>query len=85
MLTVDDIELVGAVALDRFAEHAEAGIVDEVFDLDAGGGQGVGNLVACIGCVRSQGMTIGAARPAAVISPASAVRRSTRRATSATR
>ena len=42
-------ELLGAIALDRSAEHTEAGIVDDVFDLDAGGSQGRGNPVAGIG------------------------------------
>ena len=34
---------------DRVAEHAEARIVDDVFDLDAFGGQRRGDLVAGIG------------------------------------
>ena len=45
----DDAELLGAVPLDRMAEHAEAGIVDDIFDLDAFGGKRGGNLVAGIG------------------------------------
>ena len=45
----DDAELLGAVALDRLAEQAEARIVDDVLDLDAFGGQRRGDLVAGIG------------------------------------
>ena len=45
----DDAELLGAIELDRVAEQAEAGIVDDVFDLDAFGGQRRGDLVAGIG------------------------------------
>ncbi len=45
----DDAELLGAIQFDRVAEQAEARIVDDVFDLDAFGGQGGGNLVAGIG------------------------------------
>ena len=45
----DDAELLVAIELDRPAEQTEAGIVDDVFDLDACGGQSCGNLVAGIG------------------------------------
>ncbi len=45
----DDGELLHAVQLDRIAEQTEAGIVDDVLDLDARGGQRRGDLVAGIG------------------------------------
>ena len=45
----DDAELLGAVQFDRIAEQTEAGIVDDVLDLDACGGQRRGDLVAGIG------------------------------------
>ena len=42
-------ELLGAVQLDRVAEHAEARIVDDELDLHAFGRQGRGDLVAGVG------------------------------------
>ena len=45
----DHVELVGAIALDRPAEQAEAGVVDDVLGLHAGRGQSLGNPVAGIG------------------------------------
>ena len=34
----DDLELIRPIALDRLAEHTESSVVDDVFDLYAGGG-----------------------------------------------
>ena len=48
ILTVIHVELIGSVALDCPAEQSEARIVDDVFDLDACGGQRLGNPVAGI-------------------------------------
>ena len=45
----DDAELLRAVELDRIAEQTEAGIVDDVLDLHAGGGQRRGDFVTGIG------------------------------------
>ena len=45
----DHAELRGAIELDRMTEQAEAGIVDDVFDLHPCGGQGRGDHVAGIG------------------------------------
>ena len=45
----DHVELIGAIALDRPAEQAEAGIVDDVLHFEAGRGQSFGNPVAGIG------------------------------------
>ena len=45
----NDIELIDPIALDRLAEHAESGVVDDVFDLCAGGSQGLGNSAAAVG------------------------------------
>ena len=45
----DHVELIGAIALDRPAEQAEAGIVDDILHFQAGRGQRFGNPVAGIG------------------------------------
>ena len=81
----DHAELIGAVQLDGVAEQAEAGIVDDVLDLDAVGGQRRGDLVAGIGLFEIAGNDDRRRAARATISLASAVRRSARRATSATR
>ena len=54
-LTVDHAELLGTVAVNGPAEHAEARIVDDVVDLDAFGGQDRGNLVTGIGLLEIAG------------------------------
>ena len=45
----NDVELIGTVEIDSGAEQAEAGIVDDIFDLDPGRRQRRGNLVTGIG------------------------------------
>jgi hypothetical protein len=55
MLTGDHVELIGAIALDRPAEQAEAGIVDDVLHFQAGRGQSSAILSPESGCTRSQG------------------------------
>jgi hypothetical protein len=45
----DHAELLGAVQIDRIAEQTEPGIVDDILDLYASGGEGGGDLVAGLG------------------------------------
>ena len=61
----DDAELLVAVELDRIAEQTEARIVDEVLDLDAGGGQRRGDPVAGVGLFEIAGNHDRRAPPAA--------------------
>jgi hypothetical protein len=81
----DNAELFRAVQFDRVAEQAKAGIVDDELDLHPFGGQRRGNPVAGIGLFEIAGNHNRRRTAASRDFTASAARRSSRRATRATR